>query len=108
MNTIGKLGGAASAFLIGAVLDFALDRNLTAQGLNVEVVKEAAKNHDLTAEHLIRIGNMHGYEINFLMFAAVCAIAVFLWFTIDATKPVVPEPSAPVDEEGPYDAVPPE
>src|SRR5260370_32791896 len=79
MNTIGNLGGAASAFLIGAVLDFALDRNLTAQGLNVEVVKEAAKNHDLTAEHLIRIGNMHGYEINFLMFAAVCAIAVFLW-----------------------------
>ena len=36
------MGGAASAFLIGAVLDFAVDRNLTAQGLNVEAVKEAA------------------------------------------------------------------
>jgi MFS family permease len=108
MNTIGNLGGAASAYLIGAILDFALNRNLTAQGLNVETVKEAARNHDAAAEHLIRMGNMQGYEINFLMFAAVCAIAVFLWFTIDATKPVVAEPPAPEDEEGPYDAVPPE
>jgi ACS family glucarate transporter-like MFS transporter len=108
MNTIGNLGGAASAYLIGAILDFALHRYLTAQGLDVETVKEAARNHDTAAEQLIRMGNMQGYEINFLMFAAVCAIAVFLWFTIDATKPVVAEPPAPEDEEGPYDAVPPE
>jgi MFS transporter, ACS family, glucarate transporter len=108
MNTIGNLGGAASAFLIGAILDFALDRRLAAQGLDANTVKEAAKNHEAWAEQLVQVGNRHGYEINFLMFAAICAVAVLLWLSIDATKPVVAEPHTREDDEGPYDAVPPE
>jgi MFS transporter, ACS family, glucarate transporter len=107
MNTIGNLGGAASAFLIGTILDYFLERNLAAQGLNIEAVKEAAKNHDAAAETLLRFGNMQGYEINFLMFAAICALTVVLWFGIDATKPVVEEPAAPADRDEAYDAVPP-
>jgi hypothetical protein len=32
-----------------------------------------------------------GYQLNFIIYAAVYAIAVFLWLGIDATKPVLPE-----------------
>jgi ACS family glucarate transporter-like MFS transporter len=108
MNTIGNLGGALSAFFIGTILDFFLERNLATQGLGIQAVKEAAKNHDAAAEQLLRVGNMQGYQVNFLMFAAICAITVFLWLGIDATKPVVDEPPTPQDEEGKSDAVPPE
>jgi MFS family permease len=84
MNTIGNLGGAASAFLIGWILDLA-------------VARESALNPHLVGEELLRVGNMRGYQINFLMFAALYAVTVLLWLGVDATKPVVPEHAVPED-----------
>src|SRR5262249_17346216 len=103
MNTIGNLGGAASAYLIGKILDLALQAHVSAHGLDAAAVKEAAK-HDAAAEQLVRVGNMHGYQINFLVFAALYAVTVFLWLGIDATRPVVPEDADEGPTTVPHDA----
>jgi MFS family permease len=108
MNTIGNLGGAASAYLIGTILKYARDHYVAGQDLDPAAVMEAAKNHEGWAEELVKAGNLSGYNINFLTFAALCAITVFLWLGINATRPVVAEPAAPEDVENAYDAVPPE
>jgi MFS family permease len=68
MNTIGNLGGFAAGLTTGWVLQrFSPDRGY-ADGLN--------------------------WQINFLSFAAVYAIAAVLWLNFDATRPVVPAPPA--------------
>ena len=37
-------------------------------------------------------GELAGYQLNFLIFAAVFVAGTFCWLLIDADKPLVPEP----------------
>ena len=39
----------------------------------------------------LQAARLWGYQINFMTFAAVYAIAVFCWWRIDATEPVAPD-----------------
>jgi hypothetical protein len=42
--------------------------------------------------------SLRGYDINFMIFAAVYLLAVVCWFLIDSTRPVAPEQDAPEQE----------
>jgi len=84
MNMIGNLGGAASAWLTGALLDwshaaYAVPRGLDPAALNAANLKAA---------------ELPGYQINFWICAGLYVVAVFLWLGIDATRPVLPEDAA--------------
>jgi MFS family permease len=85
MNTIGNLGGAASAFLIGYVLDIAVDHYETVHDVNISMLKGAEK------AAAFKVANLPGWQVNFVSFAVVYFIAMALWFVIDATKPVAQE-----------------
>jgi MFS family permease len=81
MNTIGNLGGAAGTWVTGTVLGMALASYAAANGISPAA---------LTGEQR-SAGEYVGYQINFVSFAVVYAIAALLWLRIDATKPVLPE-----------------
>ena len=81
MNMIGNLGGALATWISGALLQRSLDAHAAKLGLSLEQLSEAQK----------IAGTQAGYELNFLIFAAVYAVAVFCWMQIDATRPVVRE-----------------
>ena len=38
-----------------------------------------------------KAGLLPGYNLNFLIYALIYGVAVFLWLGIDATRPVLPE-----------------
>ena len=90
MNTIGNLGGAAATWLTGTILGLSLNTYAQAHGLNLDALKADPSQKGVLDEAL-RNGLLPGYQINFIIFAAVYIVAVFLWFGIDATKPVLPE-----------------
>lgn len=79
MNMIGNLGGAASAWTIGTVLEYYRDRYAQVHGLS-----ELSKTDRIAADHT-------GYQINLMVIAAMYFIAVLFWLRVDSTKPVVPE-----------------
>jgi hypothetical protein len=81
MNTIGNLGGAVAGWVTGTILEATLDAHAAAQGVSVDALTSAE-----TAS-----GLLPGYQINFMVFAAVYVLAVLLWFRIDATRPVAQE-----------------
>jgi ACS family glucarate transporter-like MFS transporter len=84
MNTIGNLGGAAAGWVTGTILEANLDAYAADLGVSVNSLSPAQK----------AAGLLPGYHLNFLSFAFVYAVAVFLWLRIDATQPVA------VDEAG--------
>jgi MFS family permease len=81
MNTIGNLGGATAMVVIGNVIQYTLDGHAAAIGTPVSEMSPAEK----------AAGLLPGYQINFLLFAVVYAVAVLLWLRIDATEPVSPD-----------------
>jgi MFS family permease len=85
MNTIGNLGGAVTILVTGFILDSKLEAYAAAKGLTVHALSASEK----------AAGLLPGYQINFLLYALVYVIAVFLWLRVDATKPVVPEALEP-------------
>jgi MFS family permease len=85
MNTIGNLGGAVTILVTGFILDYKLEAFAAAKGVTVHALSASEK-----AE-----GLLPGYQINFLLYALVYVVAVFLWLRVDATKPVVPEAVEP-------------
>jgi len=85
MNTVGNLGGAAAGSLTGLILKMALASPVAAGGLNPEKLTGAEK----------AAGHVLGYQINFVTFAAVYAVAVVLWLWIDPTRPVAPDSKPP-------------
>jgi MFS transporter, ACS family, glucarate transporter len=93
MNTIGNLGGAAATWLTGTILGLSRDAYAQAHGLNLDALKADPAQASALKEAL-KNGLLPGYQINFIIFAVVYAIAVFLWLGIDATKPVLPEDAA--------------
>jgi ACS family glucarate transporter-like MFS transporter len=76
MNTVGNMGGAVAGWATGAILQRSM--NAYAQ------VSEWSPGGELGKA----AGLMRGYQINFICFAVVYAIAVFLWLRIDATEPL--------------------
>jgi MFS transporter, ACS family, glucarate transporter len=81
MNMIGNLGGSLSSIVTGTLLTLAINSHASQLGLAVEEMSEAEK----------ATGLMPGYQIAFLIFAAVHVISVTCWCMVDSTKPVVPE-----------------
>ena len=90
MNTIGNLGGFVATLLSGKIIGWTLRAYESANGVSV---KELAADESRKVELLqvLRAGEMPGYQINFVIFAAAYAIAMLLWLRIDATKPVLTE-----------------
>lgn len=82
MNMIGALGGALANWATG----FVVQRSLAAHaaGLGLEPGGLAATQK--------AAGELAGYHLNFLIFAAVFVVGAICWLWIDAAKPVVPEP----------------
>jgi MFS family permease len=81
MNTIGNLGGAVAGILTGFVLEGAIARHAASLGLDVDGLSEPER----------RAGELLGYQVCFLTFAAASLIALVLWLRIDATQPVTPD-----------------
>jgi MFS family permease len=81
MNTVGNLGGFAAVYATGLILGryktaYALAQGLDPQALTKDALREAL---------------LPGYHLNFMIYAAVYAVAVLLWLRVDATKPVAQE-----------------
>ena len=115
MNTIGNLGGFAATVATGWLIGLSFDRYAAEHHLPKEEMKaaytkaketlDAAKKagKELPAEErqaleadkdrwteALRQGNLPGYNLNFVIYAAIYGLAVLLWFGVDATRPVVP------------------
>jgi MFS family permease len=84
MNTIGNLGGAAASWITGEIV--ASRQASVAGGDEAFRALTAAQQRDLM---------WPAYELNFMIFAGVYIVAVFLWMGVDATKPVAPEAEGP-------------
>jgi MFS family permease len=133
MNTIGNLGGFAATLLTGLIIGQSFEAYVAANHIDKAELKAAyttAKdtldkanrdNTELPPEErkaleaemqpwkdALRNGNLPGYNLNFVIYAVIYALAVGLWFGVNATRPVVAEPPSPEDVENAYDAVPPE
>ncbi len=81
MNMIGNFGGAAANWIFGFILERSLAAHAQRLGAAVESLSHAEKN----------VGLEHGYQINFLIMAAVSVIAALCWLRIDATRPIATE-----------------
>jgi MFS family permease len=81
MNMIGNAGGALANVATGMILESHLAAKASGLGVVVEQLSAADKTPAL----------MHGYQINFLIYAAVHVIGVLCWLSVDSTKPVAPE-----------------
>jgi MFS transporter, ACS family, glucarate transporter len=84
MNTIGNLGGFASATIIGWLLRISRERYLVAHQVPLSefgTLPWEAK----------RAALLPGYEWNLASFAGVYVVAIGVWLVIDATKPVLSE-----------------
>ena len=117
MNTIGNLGGAAATLLTGLIIShtlnaYAVQHHLDRDALKKEhdeaetVLKKAHEEHREVPENerveleakvqhwkeVVKAGNLPGYHINFVIYAVVYALGALLWFGVNASRPVVPEP----------------
>jgi MFS family permease len=81
MNMLGNLGGALASLITGLILDHSLDKYSATVGIARDSLSKAQ-----TAA-----GQVPGYELSFLVFAAVFAVGAVCWLFIDATRPVTRE-----------------
>ena len=81
MNMIGNLGSFVSSLVTGFMLKLGLRLEGRELGIAPDQLEGVAKS----------AGLMRGYQIAFLIFAAVHVVGVFCWCMIDSTKPVVDE-----------------
>ena len=81
MNTVAGLSGALAGWLTGTILENSLS------GYAAQLQLSSAQ---LTAAQKAA-GLLHGYHLNFFIFAAAYVVALLCWFKIDATQPLVPE-----------------
>ncbi len=84
MNMVGNFGG----FLGTALTGFILGRTKAAYSAGLGLAVD-----QLDAEQ-VRAGMWPGYQLTFLIYAAVYVLAALLWLRIDADKPVLPEDAA--------------
>jgi MFS family permease len=81
MNTVGNLGGAVAGTLTALYLKYSLEGHAAGLGIPVERLSDAER----------IAGELPGYNLGFLTFAAASLVAVILWLRIDATRPVSPD-----------------
>jgi ACS family glucarate transporter-like MFS transporter len=79
MNTIGNLGGSLAGLATGTILNLSLDHHVRVHHL----VQDELNATDKAA------GQVLGYQIGIITFAAAYVIAALLWLRVDATKPVL-------------------
>lgn len=94
MNTIGNLGGFVATLLSARFIDMSLRAHALKENIDLDALSAAAKTSDIARLQLLdvrRIGELPGYQLNFLIYAAMYGIAALLWLRINATKPVVPD-----------------
>jgi len=84
MNTVGNLGGSAAGLVTGRILKYALDDRAATLGVSAETLTPADKLAAL----------LPAYQVNFVLFATVCFVALAFWLRIDATQPIVPDAPA--------------
>ena len=77
MNMVGNFGGFVAILISGFVFDYG--KAIHAQKLGTT--------SDLLVGTGLKDGLMIGYQINFLVFAAVYVTGVLCWLRIDASKP---------------------
>ena len=104
MNTIGNLGGFVATLLTGLILGWFKNDYAHAHGLDLEAIQAAARwrrgwsrrrrRPKEGLRQVLKVALLPGYNLNFVIFAVIYAIAVLLWLGIDATKPVLPEDAA--------------
>ncbi len=79
MNMIGAVGGALANWATGFIVQRSLAAHAAGLGLEPAGLTAAEK----------AAGEWAGYQLNFLLFAAVFVVGTICWLRIDATKPVV-------------------
>jgi MFS family permease len=97
MNMVGNLVGGVSTIFVTAAI-------MKAQVAAHEAAAVAAGT-DITDAR--RAGEIEGYIINLSLYATAYVLGVVFWLLIDASKPVVPEPSSSSEESLPGETVPP-
>jgi nitrate/nitrite transporter NarK len=78
MNMIGAVGGALANWATGFIVQRSLAAHAAGLGLDPAGLSAAEK----------AAGEWAGYQLNFLLFAAVFVVGTICWLRIDATKPV--------------------
>jgi MFS family permease len=81
MNMIGAVGGALANWATGFLIQRSLETHAASLGLTPK---------DLSAAQ-IAVGELAGYQLNFLIFAATFVAGTCCWLRIDSTQPVVPD-----------------
>lgn len=81
MNTIGNLGGAAAVQMTGIILDWYKP--------TVELID--GKPATEQAQQALVEASRQAWQMNFILFGGVYAIAAVLWLCFDSTKPIVTE-----------------
>jgi ACS family glucarate transporter-like MFS transporter len=92
MNTIGNLGGSIAGLVTGFILNRAAQGKADALGIDVNTLARP----DMAADMLAAL--LPAYRVNFMIFAAVCVLALIFWLRIDATEPIVPDADAPAEQ----------
>ena len=81
MNMIGSLGAAAAGCVTGFILELSQDAFASRLGIVRQQLTDAQT----------KAGSLMGYNVSFLIFAAVYFVAVFCWTRLDAAQPVAPD-----------------
>jgi hypothetical protein len=81
MNMIGALGGALANWATGWVVQRTLAAHAAGLGLRPKDLSAAQR----------AVGELSGYQLNFLVFAGVFVVGAICWLLIDASRPVVAE-----------------
>ena len=84
MNTIAGLSGALAGWATGSILEGSLVGHAEKLGTTVAA---------LTPEQATA-GLLHGYHVNFFIFAALYVVAFLCWFKIDPTKSLTADQGA--------------
>jgi predicted MFS family arabinose efflux permease len=79
MNTIGTLGAALAGWGTGTLVQYSVTRHAAAQHLPTAELSQA----------LTRAAVLDGYQLVFLTYAAVYAIAAAAWLAVDSNRPIV-------------------
>ncbi len=87
MNTVGNLGGALAGFVTAEIINHSVVARAGELGIRGDLAAINAK----MPEAELAAASLRGYDINFMIFAAVYVLAVVCWFLIDSTRPVAPE-----------------
>ena len=81
MNMIGAVGGALANWATGWILQ----RSLAAHAAELGTLPAGLS----PAERIT--GELAGYQINFVIFAAVFVVGIVCWLRIDAARPITAE-----------------